>query len=57
MNTSTPASDEGQPTRRRNLKRAILIGLGMFLVCEVVATLLYQQYIHPSPVDLKYLNL
>ncbi len=51
MNTSTPTSDEGQPTRRRNLKRAILIGLGMFLVCEVVATLLYQQsVVYPGAV-------
>lgn len=55
MNTSTFTSDtesgRDRPTRRRKLKRAILIGLGMLIACEVVASLLYQQsVVYPGAV-------
>ena len=67
MNTSTLTSDKGsdkgagvgsdtpsgkdKPTRRRKLKRAILVGLGMLIACEVVASLLYQQnVVYPGAV-------
>ena len=59
VNTNVSASDTGsgtgpgkdKPTRRRKLRRAILIGLGMLIVCEVVASLLYQQsVVYPGAV-------
>ena len=55
MNSSAPESDSvprnARPTRRRKVVRAVLIGLGVFVACEAVATLLYQQsLIYPDAV-------
>ncbi len=55
VNSSAPESDSvprnARPTRRRKVVRAVLIGLGVFVACEAVATLLYQQsLIYPDAV-------
>ena len=55
VNNSAPESDSvprnAGPTRRRKVLRAVLIGLAVFVACEAVATLLYQQsMIYPDAV-------